>query len=48
MGLHGPEPFMAEFQALNLPLKFKEMFPTNVFTKLLSDFDTVYYGQKAA
>lgn len=48
VGLHGPEPFMAEFQALNLPLKFKEMFPTNVFTKLLSDFDTVYYGQKAA
>merc|ERR1711998_741348 len=46
-GLHGPEPFMKEFQALNLPQRFHEMFPVNTKVNMLSQFDTVYYGEKA-
>jgi len=45
-GLHGPEPFMTEFQALNLPARFKEMFPVNAKSTMLTQFDTVYYGGK--
>jgi len=45
-GLHGPEPFMVEFQNLNLPDKFKTMFPVGAFSTMLSQFDTVYYGAK--
>jgi len=43
-GLHGPEPFMTEFQALNLPQRFKEMFPVGAKSTMLSQFDTVYFG----
>jgi len=45
-GLHGPEPFMTEFQALNLPERFKEMFPVGAKSTMLSQFDTVYFGGK--
>jgi SAM-dependent methyltransferase len=45
-GLHGPEPFMVEFQSLNLPFTIKDMFPNNARSTLLSQFDTVYYGEK--
>lgn len=47
VGLHGPEPFMSEFQALNLPEKFQTMFPGNHMVKMLTQFDTIYYGEKA-
>jgi len=46
-GLHGPEPFMKEFQALNLPERMHDMFPVNTKVKMLTQFDTVYYGEKA-
>merc|ERR1711990_25737 len=43
-GLHGPEPFMKEFQALNLPHQFEHMFPVGAKSTMLSQFDTVYFG----
>jgi len=45
-GLHGPEPFMVEFQSLNLPFTMRDMFPVNAKSTQLSEFDTVYYGEK--
>jgi len=46
VGFHGPEPFMKEFQSLNLPEAIKQVGYVNTSYQFIDVFEGTYIGYK--